>query len=58
MQLHYWNEFPRQIENKRGFAFQAWEGWPGNGQVSFPNDRPISYRYEILRAARSDAVRR
>ncbi len=44
----FWNEYPRQIENKRGFAFKAWEGWPGNGNVSFPNDQPISYRYEVV----------
>jgi enterochelin esterase-like enzyme len=53
----YWNEFPRQIENKRGFAFKAWEGWPGNGNVSFPNDEPIAYRYEIVFVARADATR-
>jgi hypothetical protein len=44
----YWNEYPRQIENKRGFAFKAWEDWPGNGNVKFPNDEPISYRYEVV----------
>lgn len=44
----FWNEYPRQIENKRGFAFKAWEGWPGNQNVSFPNDQPISYRYEVV----------
>jgi CubicO group peptidase (beta-lactamase class C family) len=44
---YYWNEFPRQIENKRGFAFKAWEGWPGNGPVRFGKDELIKYRYEI-----------
>jgi CubicO group peptidase (beta-lactamase class C family) len=44
----YYNEYPRQIENKRGFGFKAWEGWPGNRNVRFPNDRPISYRYEAV----------
>jgi hypothetical protein len=43
----YWNEFPRQIEGARGFAFKAWEGWPGNGAVKFRNDEPIRYRYEM-----------
>ena len=44
----FWNEYPRQIENKRGFAFKAWEGWPGNQSVSFPNEQPISCRYEVV----------
>jgi hypothetical protein len=44
----YWNEYPRQIENKRGFAFKAWEGWPGNGDVHLGKDEPIRYRYELL----------
>lgn len=47
----YWNEYPRQIEGKRGFAFKAWEGWPGNGAVRFPNDKPIFYKYEVQIAA-------
>lgn len=48
----YWNEFPRQIHDKRGFAFKAWEGWPGNGKVRFGKDEVIRYRYEVAVAAR------
>jgi hypothetical protein len=44
----YWNEYPRQIENKRGSAFKAWEGWPGNGDVCFSKNEPIRYCYEIV----------
>src|SRR5437773_8577055 len=44
----YWNEYPRQIEQKRGFAFKAWEGWPGNGKVHFGKDEKIVYRYEVV----------
>ena len=47
----YWNEFPRQIDGARGFAFKAWEGWPGNGAVKFPNDEPIRYPYELVMTA-------
>lgn len=43
----YCNEYPRQIEGQRGFAFKAWEGWPGNGDVRFSNSEPIRYRYDV-----------
>ena len=46
----YWNEYPRQIGQKRGFAFKAWEGWPGNGKVRFDKDKKILYRYEVVLA--------
>jgi hypothetical protein len=46
----YWNEYPRQINNKRGFAFKAWEGWPGNGAARFGKDEIIRYRYEVALA--------
>jgi hypothetical protein len=48
----YYNEFPRQIDNKRGFGFKAWEGWPGNGAARFGKDEIIRYRYEVALAAR------
>ena len=44
----YWNEYSRQIEGHRGFAFKAWEGWPGNGAVKFSSEKAIPYRYELL----------
>jgi len=43
----YCNEYPRQIGGQRGFAFKAWEGWPGNGDVRFSSSEPIRYRYEV-----------
>lgn len=49
----YWNEYQRQISDKRGFAFKAWEGWPGNGDAKFPSDRPIPYKYGLSIGARS-----
>jgi hypothetical protein len=52
----YWNEYPRQIENKRGFAFKAWEGWPGNGEVHFSKDDAIRYRYELVIAPSAASV--
>ncbi len=43
----YCNEYPRQIDGQRGFAFKAWEGYPGNGNIRFSNSEPIRYRYEV-----------
>ncbi len=43
----YWNEYPRQINNKRGFGFKVWEGWPGNGKARFGKDEIVRFRYEV-----------